>query len=210
MAMIREHLRQHDSPEMPLNPDGHALNLGWPSVGDIGPLSMERLPSLDYALYLTNTVKFHLGQMYHLFDERTFMQDLHQFYSQGPRREPLPERRCWYIHYLLVMAFGKALLSGCVGEQPVGSEFASRAIKLLPDSFGLYQDPILSIEILSCLALYLQSIDHRNSAYLYVRENPLPRGFPIIQDRPPTKDYASHYILDRASLSYSSKPGTSP
>lgn len=174
MTMISEHLRRHDSPEMPLNPDGHALTLSWPSVGGVGPLSMERLPSLDYALYLTNTVKFHLGQMYHLFDEKTFMQDLHRFYNQGPRREPLPERRLWYIHYLLIMAFGKALLSGCVGEQPVGSEFSARAIELLPDSFGLYQDPILSIEILSCLALYLQSIDHRNSAYLYVSENPNP------------------------------------
>jgi proline utilization trans-activator len=30
------------------------------------------MPTLDYAIYLVNTVKFHLGPFYHLFDADTF------------------------------------------------------------------------------------------------------------------------------------------
>ncbi|UKZ69367.1 uncharacterized protein TrAtP1_010375 [Trichoderma atroviride] len=113
-------------------------------------------------------MEFHLGQLYHLFHEKTFMDGLHEFYARGPQAEPLPGGHLWFVHFLLIMGFGQALLSGSMGNRPGGSELISRAIELLPNSFGLYQDPILSIEILCCLALYLQSIDHRNSAFLYI------------------------------------------
>ncbi|KAI0383988.1 fungal-specific transcription factor domain-containing protein [Hypomontagnella monticulosa] len=168
MNMIKNHLGHNESPEVPFNTDGRAFTLSWPSAELIGPLRMDRLPSLDFALYLTNTVKFHLGQLYHLFHERTFMDGLYEFYNSGPQGEPIPKARLWYIHYLLIIAFGRALLHGCVDRRPAGAELASRAIELLPDTFGLYEDPILSIEILCCLALYLQSIDHRNSAFTYI------------------------------------------
>ncbi|KAI1825075.1 fungal-specific transcription factor domain-containing protein [Xylaria intraflava] len=168
MALIKDHLKSADSPEVPLNPEGREFVLDWPSVGPIGPLSLSALPSLDLALYLTNTVKFHLGQLYHMFHEKTFITGLHKFYEQGPYSEPSPENRLWYIHFLLIMAFGHALLSGYVGQRPAGSELASRAIELMPDTFGLNQNPVMSAEILCCLALYLQSVDHRNSAFLYI------------------------------------------
>jgi proline utilization trans-activator len=172
MRLIKDHLKHSESPEVPLNQDGQALSAEWPSGRANGPLSMDQIPSLDYAMYLINTVKFHLGQLYHLFHEKTFMDGLYEFYDRGPQIEPLPGRHLWFVHFLLIMGFGQALLSGSVGKRPGGSELISRAVELLPNSFGLYQDPILSIEILCCLALYLQSIDHRNSAFLYV-SNPL-------------------------------------
>jgi hypothetical protein len=170
MRLIKDHLKHPESPEVPLNPDGRSVE--WPSGRASGPLGMDQIPSLDYAMYLTNTVRFHLGQLYHLFHEKTFMDGLYDFYDRGPQAEPLLGGRLWFVHFLLIMGFGQALLSGSMGNRPGGSELISRAIELLPNSFGLYQDPILSIEILCCLALYLQSIDHRNSAFLYV-SNPL-------------------------------------
>ena len=170
MATIQHHLTLQETLEMPLNADGRAYDLEWPSRGGkVGPLTAENIPSLDYALYLTNTVKFHLGQMYHLFDEKSFMDGLYQYYSNSPPGEPSVETRLWYTHYLLIMAFGKALLaSGAHQRMPMGGLFVSRVLEILPDVNGLYIDPILSIEVLCCLALYLQSIDHRNSAYTYV------------------------------------------
>lgn len=170
MTMIKDHLGQTESPDVPLNIDGMAYTIDWPSVQPLGPLKIERLPSLDYALYLINTVKFRLGQMYHLFDETIFMQGIYAFYAQDPLTEPPSESRVWYMQYLLIMALGQALLSGFVtGRKPPGSELVGRAIELLPDTFGLYRDPILSIEVLCCLALFLHSIDHRNGGYTYVR-----------------------------------------
>ncbi|KAJ0124599.1 hypothetical protein J7T55_005938 [Diaporthe amygdali] len=155
--------------QVPLNVDGQAVKLDWPSSREVIPKPTADIPSLDHALYLTNTVKFHLGQTYHLFDENDFMSGLHDFYRNGTKQEPTTDTRLWYIQFLLVMAFGKALLvPGAPGQSPPGSGLFSRALELLPDNQGLYQDPILSMEILCCLALYLQSVDHRNSAFTYI------------------------------------------
>ncbi|KAM0429994.1 hypothetical protein ACHAPT_006000 [Fusarium lateritium] len=129
---------------------------------------MDNLPSFDYAIYLTNTVKFHITQTYHLFEESKFSQTLNLIYNQETQLLD-GQNRLEYIQYFVVMAFGKALL-GRAGSntQPPGSEYFLQAIKMFPDITGLCQDPILSVEICCGLALYLQSIDHRNSAYLYL------------------------------------------
>ncbi|KAM0512923.1 hypothetical protein ACHAPE_008428 [Trichoderma viride] len=216
MRLIKDHLKHSESPEVPLNPDGRSVE--WPSVRASGPLSMDQIPSLDYAMYLTNTVKFHLGQLYHLFHEKTFMDGLYEFYHRGPQAEPLPGGHLWFVHFLLIMGFGQALLSGSMGNRPGGSELISRAIELLPNSFGLYQDPILSIEILCCLALYLQSIDHRNSAFLYIGQAmrmALSQGLhrELVGDDLTEEDVKRHravwwtiYILDRRFSSLMGAP----
>src|SRR5687767_5882823 len=147
---------------------------------------METLPSLDYALYLTNTVKFHISQTYHIFEEQYFMRRLYSLYNEGP--QPLsPENRIWYVQYFLIMALGKALLAR--GTSKVGSpesEYFLRAMELFPDADGLYQDPILSIEVCCGLALYLQAVDHRNSAYVYV-SSWIPRIMCRGTDRTPSQ-----------------------
>ncbi|KAI0974870.1 fungal-specific transcription factor domain-containing protein [Xylaria arbuscula] len=166
--LIRKHLQNPDLPKAPLNPEGLPFVLEWPSTSKVGPLSLNTLPSLEFALYLTNTVKFHLGRLYHLFHEKTFINGLYKFYEEGPYAEPSPDNRLWYVQFLLIMAFGNALLSGYVERKPAGSELVSRAIELMPDAFGLNRNPVLATEVLCCLALYLQSIDHRNSAFVYI------------------------------------------
>ncbi|KAF5011806.1 hypothetical protein FDECE_2096 [Fusarium decemcellulare] len=168
MNMIQETLGEHSSPDVPLNVDGTAFPLDITSVKDRTSLiTLDDLPSLDYAIYLTNTVKFHISQTYHLFEETSFTRTLNMIYDQ--ETQPDPRNRLKYIQYFVVMAFGKALL-GRVGSntQPPGSEYFMRAMEMFPDITGLYGDPILAVEICCGLALYLQSIDHRNSAYLYL------------------------------------------
>ncbi|KAM0198623.1 hypothetical protein ACHAQI_012295, partial [Fusarium lateritium] len=169
MGLIRQYVDQEASPEVPLNHDGAAFNIDLPSMkqSDV-VISMESLPSLDYALYLTNTVKFHIVQTYHLFDEQRFMQSLMSLYNDGP--PPLSaENRMWYVQYFLVMALGKGLLTRGMSKAGLpGGDYFMRAMELFPNANGLYQDPILSIEVCCGLALYLQAVDHRNSAYLYL------------------------------------------
>lgn len=168
MSMIQAHLGEHSSPDVPMNVDGTAFPLDTASLKDHSSLTTsDNLPSFDYAIYLTNTVKFHITQTYYLFEESNFNRTLHVIYSQDP--PPIDSNRLEYIQYFVVMALGKALL-GRAGSsaQPPGNEYFLQAIKMFPDITGLCQDPILSVEICCGLALYLQSIDHRNSAYLYV------------------------------------------
>ncbi|QPC80421.1 hypothetical protein HYE68_011173 [Fusarium pseudograminearum] len=165
----RQYVDQETSPEVPLNIDGHAFNIELPRMRQAGALiDIESLPSLDYAIYLTNTVKFHIAQTYHIFEESHFMRGLLSLYNDGP--PPLTsDNRMWYIQYFLVMAMGKGLLTrGMSKAGSPGSEYFLRAMELFPDASGLYEDPILSIEVCCGLALYLQAVDHRNSAYVYL------------------------------------------
>lgn len=163
MNMMQEYLGEHRSPDVPLNVDATAFPLNMVSSRSFsGPTAMEDFPSYNYAIYLINTVKFHITQTYHLFEEKSFSQTLDMIYSKDTQPWD-PHRRLEYIQYYTIMAFGKELLG-----QPPGSEYFLRAIEMFPDIIGLCQDPILSVKICCALVLYLQSIDHRNSAYLYV------------------------------------------
>lgn len=44
-----------------LNSDGSAFVIDSPTATPVGLLTMQRLSSLDFGLYLVNTVKFRLG-----------------------------------------------------------------------------------------------------------------------------------------------------
>ncbi|EEU35615.1 uncharacterized protein NECHADRAFT_52360, partial [Fusarium vanettenii 77-13-4] len=145
MNMIQAHLGEHSSPDVPMNVDGTAFPLDTASLKDHSSLTtLDNLPSFDYAIYLTNTVKFHITQTYHLFEESNFNRTRHVIYSQDP--PPIGSNRLEYIQYFVVMALGKALL-GRAGSsaQPPGNEYFLQAIKLFPDITGLCQDPILSL-----------------------------------------------------------------
>ena len=125
------------------------------------------LPSLDYALYLFDTVKFHLGQSYRFFDEEQFVQNLNEFYHGDPIRMA-SEQRLWFIQYLLVLSFGSAFLSRTKSDDAPGSHFFLRAMSLMPNHSSLWKDSLLAIEVLAMVGLYLYSIDQRESAYIYV------------------------------------------
>ena len=146
--------------------DGAAYSLGWNGLRTTDGDEKLPLPSLTHALYLVNTVHFHIGEVYHLYDETTFLQALHQFYENRDAWKST----LWYIHYLLIMAFGKALVTRNIQDNRApGAEFFVAAMKLLPDVSQLWTDPFTVAEIFCCTALYLQSVDFRYGAYLTVR-----------------------------------------
>ncbi|KAF4435785.1 Proline utilization trans-activator [Fusarium acutatum] len=128
---------------------------------------MSALPTKDFALYLINSVKFHCGWLYSLFDEDSFMERFRLFHenpSEYARAEPL-----WFIHYLLVLAFGKAfVVQSTKSRRPPGGDFFIQAMKLMPDFNFFDCDIIEEMQVLCCAALYLQSVDHIQQAYRLV------------------------------------------
>lgn len=128
------------------------------------------IPTKEYAIHLIHMVKFHCCQLFHLYDEKEFMAYLDAFYSQPSSVTPNTRKeRLWYIHFLLLLAFGKAFVSRrCHGSRPPGAEFFTRAMELLPSTVTLSREPMMSVEILICLALYIHCLDYRMSAYNYV------------------------------------------
>lgn len=169
MSMIRQCLNNQESPDVLAHVDGAALPLQFPNMQQTTAVaSMHDMPTMDYAIYLTNTVKFHISQTYHIFDEARFMKGLSSLYNDGPELATTRDR-LWYVQYLIIIGFGKALMIGRGQDAaPPGTDYVMRALEFLPDVNGLYQDPLLAVEICCGLALFLQSVDHRNSAYVYV------------------------------------------
>ncbi|CCT63167.1 related to C6 transcription factor [Fusarium fujikuroi] len=126
------------------------------------------LPSLDYAIYLFHTFKFHLGQTYRLFDEVEFVNQIRDFYSDAQNKAE--ENRLWYVKFLLILAFGSAFLSSqpVPSKEPPGAKFFVRAMGLMPDHTALWKDSLFAIEVLAMVGLYLYSIDERESAHVYL------------------------------------------
>lgn len=123
---------------------------------------------MDYALHLVGIVQFHCGAFLHLLDHGVFMNNLQQFYAN--KSIPLPDQELWYTHFLLILAFGKAFTARrSESNLPPGAEFFVSALQRLPDTLYLLRDPVSASEVLCCIALYLQCIDYRLMAHVYVR-----------------------------------------
>lgn len=154
--------------EFTLSPEGTQYELGWDGQRDIVVAETMLLPSIDYALYLINAVKFHCAQIFHLWDETHFMRHFYDFY--GPSTSA-PNRGLWYVHFLIILAFGKIFVARKnEGRRPLGAEYFVQAMKLMPDITFLHTQPVEAIEVLCCKALYLQCLDYRCAAYSVIGE----------------------------------------
>ncbi|KAK2592766.1 hypothetical protein QQS21_009538 [Conoideocrella luteorostrata] len=156
--------REPFTPPDPFNTDGTAFRLRWvPAHPDHAP-DVGNLPPHDYSLYLFHTVRFHLGHLFTVVDEPSFLHRLEEF-EKNPV-EVATENRLWFAEYLLILAFGVAFKAdGGLADAPAGCEYASRGMALIPDTAQLHEEGLLSIEVLSLAALYFHSIDMRSSAY---------------------------------------------
>lgn len=120
---------------------------------------------MEYAIYLFNTVKFRLSPLYRLFDEEEFLRNLYEFYDNATTKT----QSLWYVQFLVIMAFGEALLAPVRSASHTGwTKYFTRAMSLLPDATALWNEPILAIEVLALIALYFHSVDMRDTAYCYV------------------------------------------
>ncbi|OJJ42155.1 hypothetical protein ASPZODRAFT_20750 [Penicilliopsis zonata CBS 506.65] len=159
-----------DTPRVPLNLDGAAFRLRWQAKGAVDAGDLLRLPPVDHALFLYNTTKFRLGELFSLVDEASFLRVFDQFHQQP--LQTAQTNLLWFVEYLLLLAFGKAFTSppSAQQQQPAGCELAVRALSLLPDVAFLQEErpAMLAIQVLSLVALYLLSVDMRSAAYQYI------------------------------------------
>ncbi|PYI03707.1 Zn(II)2Cys6 transcription factor [Aspergillus sclerotiicarbonarius CBS 121057] len=163
------HLTHQALYKCPFPSDAHHIDtmtysLQWDGLRSSVIPAIRRLPSLDQALFLITATKFHTWQIFHLFDEESFMVQLHQFY-ENPNQN-IHTKGLWFIHFLVIIALEKAFVGvKANGANPPGGEYFTTALMMLPDYSFLWKDPCNSAELLCSMALYLQSIDWRTSAH---------------------------------------------
>ncbi|KAI9695084.1 MAG: hypothetical protein M1820_008946 [Bogoriella megaspora] len=147
--------------------EGSTYDLGWDGQRPLTDVDISVLPAVDFATHLIDAVKFHCSHLFHMFDEMSFMQHFRKFYEDPSNYRGYP--RLWYIHFLIILAFGKGfIVRAKVGQRPPGSELFVQAMKLLPDITYMFSDTVQAIEMLCCAALYLQCLDNRSAAYSIV------------------------------------------
>ncbi|KAE8378157.1 fungal-specific transcription factor domain-containing protein [Aspergillus bertholletiae] len=156
----------HNIPKFYL--DGDIYPFVWDRATASEPFDTTGLPSVDYALYLFNIVKFHLGQTYRFFDENTFVSQMHEFYASDAV-EKASKPRFWFVQFLLVLALGNAFVSRPRNQSsPPGAKFFARAMSIMPNHTSTGKDSLLAIEVLALAGLYLYAIDHREAAHVHV------------------------------------------
>lgn len=133
-------------------------------------LGQDPLPPLSHARYLATVFSFHLGPLYHFFREDQLNEALSTVYDKTVTDSETPV--LWRVQLLLVVAMARLILARGPSELgPPGVAAFLEAMRLLPDIKALYTNQILSIGILSLIALYLQSADMRTAAHVYVSPN---------------------------------------
>ncbi|KAF1972246.1 hypothetical protein BU23DRAFT_508700 [Bimuria novae-zelandiae CBS 107.79] len=167
LNVVHQHIRSTPLPGAEMLFDGSAYDLPWDGTRSLLETNAPVLPSMDYAIFLINAVKFHCGQLVHLFDEDEFHTKLHAFY--GSREANKLNESLWYVQFLLIIAFGRTLAQRKHRDsKPPGADFFVHALQLLPDTNRLCREPLVATEVLCGIALYLQALDSRNAAHVTI------------------------------------------
>lgn len=172
LQVLQQAAPSNPSPEFFPSFDDSAYKAELHAILPLASPDVSGLPSKGIALHYLQCVKFRTQPLFYLFDELDFNSHLDAFY-----KDPVAHSSAdpvWYIHYLVLMAFGKALDSHQHPEGPWPSQtpqYFQRALSLMPDMTYLANEPLETPEMLCCVALYLQCIDHRRAAISYVSYN---------------------------------------
>ncbi|KAH6886198.1 hypothetical protein B0T10DRAFT_530450 [Thelonectria olida] len=123
-------------------------------------------PSEEEANQLLELVILNVGISQHLFDIRSFSDNLARLYADVGNKTPL--RGLWFVQVLLVLALGKLLRAVTDEDLDIpGVAFFNEAIQHMPTMSEIGKYGILGIEVVGLAALFLQVADRKDEAYLY-------------------------------------------
>lgn len=126
-----------------------------------------QLPPFELAKVLYRAQHAYIGTIFSFLSDRDFNERLELVYSRSPEAQDR-EGCLVYCQILLVFAFGQMYsINQWVGNDgPPGFAYFKAALDFLPD---VHEDgSILFIEVLSYVAYYMQTLNRRDAAYLYI------------------------------------------
>ncbi|KAH8808996.1 fungal-specific transcription factor domain-containing protein [Xylogone sp. PMI_703] len=108
-----------------------------------------------------------IGDAYHFFDQRLFLDNLVSFYQLPPNSRDL--NSLWYVQLLLVIAIGQLFSRTSEhATRPPGISYFLEAKWLLLNIITLREEAVQGAEILSLMAFYLQCCDQIEDAYVAI------------------------------------------
>ncbi|KAH8885467.1 hypothetical protein GQ53DRAFT_810159 [Thozetella sp. PMI_491] len=129
--------------------------------------TMPQLPPYDFAKRLYQAQHAYIGTIFSFLDDEGFHQRLKHVYASPP---DLSDRDDCLIfcQVLLVFAFGQmySVNQWTGNDGPPGFHYFKHALQFLPDARE--DGSILFVEVLSYVAYYMQTLNRRDSAYLYI------------------------------------------
>lgn len=120
-----------------------------------------------------------IGHAQSHYDSRAFSDKVEAFYAN--QQDPANYRTLWFLEMIVVFAIGK-LFSGRFddGDDQTktlpGIRLFDYADRNLPTLGEIYKHGRLGVEMFALMAVYLQNVDRKEEAYIYVRLSDLYRG----------------------------------
>lgn len=162
-----------------LNPS--STNLAW----DVRPLyddptslrrntkrALPQLPPYDFAKRLFWEHYTYIGTIFSLIQPNEFEERLDIIYHQQPDFSTT-ESCLIYCQFLIVIAFGfmYSVNQWSGDDGPPGFKYFKHALNFLPDIHE--EGSILFVDVLCYVAYYMQNLNRRDAAFLYVRHGAL-------------------------------------
>ncbi len=151
-------------------------NLAWdvhPIYKDPSSLSrpsapaFPQLPPYDFARRLYSAQYIYIGTIFSFLEPDVFEMRLKHVYGRTPDSKNREECLA-FCQILLVLAYGQmySVNQWSGNEGPPGFTYFKHALWLLPDSHQ--EGSILFVEVLGLIAPYMQNLNRRDAAFLYI------------------------------------------
>ncbi|KAH6981286.1 hypothetical protein BKA56DRAFT_586995 [Ilyonectria sp. MPI-CAGE-AT-0026] len=126
------------------------------------------LPLEEEAYQLLEVVSFYIGQSQTHFDQRELSDRVGLLYAN--MNDPIQAHDLWYMEMILILAIGKLFTANCEndGSKFPGSRLFEFAHQNFPPISVHYAHGRLGVEVHALMAMYLQMVDRKEEAYLYI------------------------------------------
>jgi len=128
---------------------------------------LPQLPPYDFAKRLYTAQYIYIGTIFSFLHPHVFEARLQQIYKHPP--DPENREECLaFCQILLIFAYGQmySVNQWSGNDGPPGFTYFKHALWLLPD---IHQEgSILFVEVLSLIAPYMQNLNRRDAAFLYI------------------------------------------
>ena len=132
-----------------------------------------QLPPYDFAKRLHAAQHMYIGTIFSFVEPQAFDKRLLSIYSRAPDLND-HEERLSYCQILLILAYGQmySVNQWTGNDGPPGFHYFMQALQVLPD---IHEDgSILFVEVLSLVGYYMQNLNRRGAAFLYVSSGLYP------------------------------------